>query len=63
MSLSRLEAKPQGAVFTGRVEPEGNYTWSKYLLPESGTIIWQCVSGMEQTTWWKEHANITACNG
>ena len=60
MSYSRLESKPQGAVFTGKVEPEGNSTWSKFVLPESGTVIWQCVTGMDEL-WWKEHANLCAC--
>ena len=44
MTLTRLEAKPQGSVFTGTVEPEGNATWSKYLLPESGSVVWHCVT-------------------
>lgn len=53
-TLSRLESKPQGAVFTGKVEMEGNSTWSKYLLPESGVIVWHCVTvGMDEA-WWKE---------
>jgi len=61
MSLSRLEAKPQGAVFTGKVEPEGNSTWSKFVLPESGTVIWQCVTANMDESWWKEHATLCAC--
>lgn len=60
MSYSRLESKPQGAVFTGRIEPEGNSTWSKFVLPESGTVIWQCVTGMDES-WWKEHATLCSC--
>jgi len=61
MSYSRLESKPQGAVFTGKVEPEGNSTWSKFVLPESGTVIWQCISLLNGETWWKEHANLSSC--
>lgn len=60
MTLSRLESKPQGALFTGRVEPEGSSTWSKYILPESKIVIWQCVTTLDET-WWKEHANLFPC--
>lgn len=60
MSLSRLEAKPQGAQFTGTVEPEGLSTWSKFLLPESGAIIWHCVTitsaGIDEA-WWRQIAD------
>jgi len=56
MTLTRLEAKPQGSVFTGTVEPEGNATWSKYLLPESGSVVWHCVTVGLDEAWWMERA-------
>lgn len=52
-TLIRLEGKPQGAIWTGRLDIEAPATWAKFILPESGTVIWRQVIGLEEA-WWKD---------
>lgn len=51
--LHRLESKPQGAVFTGVVEPELSVTWSLYRT-DSGRRAWQAVTSDGRDSWWEE---------
>lgn len=52
-TLIRLDSKPQGAIFTGRVEIEAPATWAKYVLPESRVVVWQQTIGLD-VEWWKD---------
>lgn len=51
--LTRLESKPQGAVFTGTVEPELSVTWSLYRT-DSGRSVWHAIMSDGRDSWWEE---------
>lgn len=56
MLMIRLEAKPQGATFTGTVEPSlagGGSTWSLYKT-DSGRRCWWAVTDAGRGSWWEE---------
>jgi len=56
--LYRLESKPQGAVFTGTVEPELSVVWSLYRT-DSGRSVWHAIMSDGRDSWWEE-ANAKA---
>lgn len=57
--LQRLESKPQGATFTGIVQPEINATWSLYRT-DSGRRAWRAVTIDGRDSWWEERQLETA---
>ena len=48
--MIRLERKPQGAQFTGRVEPEGGSVYAYYRDAANDYV--QIVTGLRES-WWR----------
>lgn len=49
-SMRRLESKPQGAQFTGRIEPEGGSVYAYYRDAVHEYV--QIVTGLRES-WWR----------
>lgn len=55
--MIRLQVKPQGARFTGRVEPEGGSVYAYYRDASSEYV--QIVTGLRESWWRLEPAEFT----
>lgn len=60
-TLLRLEVRPQGLQFTGRIEFEPASLWARYILPASGAVVWQCIGASGEVSWFRETVMILAC--
>lgn len=56
--MRRLESKPQGAQFTGRVEPEGGSVYAYYRDAVHEYV--QIVTGLRESWWRIESAEMAA---
>lgn len=55
--MVRLETKPQGALFTGTVQPESGAVWSLYRT-DSGRRYWWAVTDDGRGSWWEEKTEV-----